>query len=206
MSERRISRRQVLIGAGALGALGPFLGPAAARASDEGGLLRWDLVAVASAGGTNVVLAGGTNQGKDSATLDTVDLTGSGQANADEGTAAGGGTFVHKHSDGSIVASGVYVVTGLNGFQNLGGNLGPTGLVDGIGEIAATTAGILSLSIRGFLASGGTVNGVLEVHCNLPGASPATEEGIVLTVSPAPGVTFHFTQNGGFTLFHILAD
>jgi len=145
MSERQISRRQVLIGAGALGALGPFLGPAAATANGEVGLLRWDLVAVTSAGATTEVVAGGTNQGKDSATGDTVDVTGSGQANVDEDTAAGGGTFVHKHSDGTIVASGVYVVTGLRSFQNLGGSLAPTGLVDGIGHIAATSAGILSL-------------------------------------------------------------
>jgi hypothetical protein len=206
MSERRISRRQVLIGAGALGALGPLLGPTAARADGEVGLLRWDLVAPTGAGATTVVLAGGTDHGKDSATGDTVDLTGSGEANVDEGTAAGGGTFVHKHSDGSMVASGVYVATGLRSFQNLGGSLAPTGLVDGIDHIAATTAGILSLDIKGFLAGGGTVNAVLEVHCNLPGASRPAEEGIVLTVSPAPGLTFHFTQNGGFTLFHILAD
>jgi hypothetical protein len=206
MDKRRISRRQVLIGAGALGALGPFLGPATARADGEVGLLRWDLVAIKSAGTTTEVVAGGTNQGKDNATQDTVDVTGSGQANLDEGTAAGGGTFVHKHSDGTVVASGVYVVTGLRSFQHLGGSLVPAGLVDGIGHIAATTGGILSLDIHGFLASGGTVNAVLNVHCNLPGASPATEEGVVLTVSPAPGVTFHFTQNGGVTLFHILTD
>ncbi len=205
MEQRRISRRQILIGAGALGALGPFLGPAAARADGEGGLLRWDLVAIRKAGATTEVIAGGTDQGKDSASGDIVELTGSGQANTDEGTAAGGGTFVHTH-DGTVVASGVYVVTGLRSFQNDGGSLVPTGLVDGIGHIEATTGGILSVNIQGFLDRGGTVSAVLEVHCNLPGTSPAVEEGIVLTVSPAPGVTFHFTQNGGFTLFHILAD
>jgi len=205
MSERLISRRQVLIGAGALGALGPFLRPAAARANGEGGLVRWDLVTVNSAGSIAVAMTGGTDQGKDLPTGDTVDLTGSGEANVDERTAAGGGTFVHKHGD-TVVASGVYVVTGFNSFQNLGGSLAPTGLTDGIGHIAAATAGILSLNIRGFTASGGTVDAVLEVFCNLPGAPPGTLEGIALTVSPAPGLTFHFTPSSGFTLFHILAE
>ncbi len=56
MGEARITRRQVLIGAGAVGALGA-LAPAAALAGDKGKgkLVRWDLVQIVS----GVVLAGG---------------------------------------------------------------------------------------------------------------------------------------------------
>lgn len=206
MDERRISRRQILIGAGAIGALSPFLDPLAARAdNNQGGLVRWDLIRIVSAGAVTEVVVGGTDVGKDSAG-DTVSLTGSGHANLDDGTAAGGGTFSATESSTGRTFSGVYVVTGLNGFQNLGGSLAPTGLVDGIGKIATTTGGILSLNVRFTATNGQTANGVLEVHCQLPGSSPATEEGIVLTVTVAPGATLHFTQNGGFTLFHILAQ
>jgi hypothetical protein len=198
MDERRISRRQILIGAGALGALGPFLTPAAARANDnQGGLVRWDLIQIVAAGSTTEVVAGGSDVAKDSAG-DTVTLTGSGEANVDEGSAAGGGTFLAQFRGGTL--SGVYVVTGFNSFQNHGGSLAPTGLVDGIGHITATTGGILSVNVRFTATTGQTANGVLEVHCQLPGSSPTTEEGIVVTVE-----TFKFTQNGGFTLFHILA-
>lgn len=204
MDDRRISRRQILIGAGALTALSPLLGPVVARADDQGGLVRWDLIAIASAAGTTEVVVGGTDVGRDSATGDTVSLTGSGQANIDEARATGGGTFVGKTSDGTTVVSGVYVVTAFKGFQNFGGSLAPTGLVDGIGQIGATTSGILSVGIHAVATDGRTADGVLEVHCNLPGASPTTEEGVVLTIGP-----FHFTQdpsNHGFTLFHVIAQ
>ncbi len=108
MATPRLTRRQVLIGAGAAGALGA-LAPTAALAEDNGRgkLIRWDLVQVVPGG---VVLAGGTNDGQDSATKDLVHLTGSGQAEPAKREAAGGGTFVHQHSDGTEFAHGVYWV------------------------------------------------------------------------------------------------
>jgi hypothetical protein len=205
MDKRRISRRQVLIGAGALGALTPLLGPAAARADDQGGLLRWDLVSVVSADGTTEVVAGGTDVAK--ADRGTFSLTGSGQASLDEATAAGGGTIVAKTGNGTVVGSGVYVVTGFISFETRGGSLAGAGLVDGIGEIAATTGGLLKLNVhvtgtRTPPFGGGpfTADAILEVHCHLPGSSGPSDEGIVVTVN---GTTF--TQDGGATLFHVLA-
>src|SRR5260370_41860572 len=97
MAETRITRRQVLVGAGAIGALGA-LAPTGALADDEGKgkLVRWDLVQIVS----GEVLAGGTDTGQD-ATKDVVHLTGSGQAEPARREAAGGGTFVHQHGDGT---------------------------------------------------------------------------------------------------------
>ncbi len=197
MTMPQITRRQVLIGAGAAGALGA-LAPTAALAGDNGRgkLVRWDLVQVVG----GVVLVGGTNDSRDSATKDVVHLTGSGQAEPATGEAAGGGTFVHQHSDGTEFAHGVYLVTGFNSFRNAGGSLALVpGLKDGVGEIGETTAGILSLKVRLVPSSGDSHDGVLTVDCNLPSAGFPIEEGITLSVGP-----FHFTQHGGFTVFHVL--
>jgi hypothetical protein len=168
-----------------------------ALADDEGKgkLVRWDLVQIVS----GVVLAGGTDIGQDSATKDVVHLTGSGQAEPARREAAGGGTFVHQHGDGTAVAHGVYVVTGFKAFDNAGGTLVGTGLKDGIGELDETTGGILWLNVRLVPSSGPTHEAVLSVNCALPGGRPGIEEGIALAVG-----TLKFTQHGGATLFHVL--
>ncbi len=196
MSELRISRRGVL-GAGAAGTLGVLLAPQAVFAGDTTNveLLRWDLVDPS----LGVVTTGGTNVARDAATGDTIALTGSGQSEPDEGRAAGGGTFRHTHADGSEVAHGKYFVTGLNSFQNAGGTLAGLGLTDGIGDINQTAAGILSVNVRLVPASGGSLDAVLEVHCNLPGSNQVITEGVRLSAGP-----FHFVQDSGFTLFQIL--
>jgi hypothetical protein len=196
MAETRITRRQALVGAGAIGALGA-LAPTAALADDEGKgkLVRWDLVQIVS----GVVLAGGTDTGQDSATKDVVHLTGSGQAEPARREAAGGGTFVHQHGDGTAVAHGVYVVTGFKAFDNAGGTLVGTGLKDGIGELDETTGGILSLHVHLVPSSGPAHDGVLSVNCTLPGSRPGIGEGITLSVGP-----LNFTEHGGATLFHVL--
>jgi len=150
----------------------------------------------------NTVLAGGKDVGVDGPTGDTVELTGSGEFTPGIGNAAGGGTFVHKHSDGTEVAHGVWVVTGFATWRPGGGSL-PSILTDGIGEITETSAGIVALHVR-LVPEGGesSLNAILEVHCHLPGASFDTEEGIRLIVGP-----FVFDQDPvlhGVTLFHIL--
>ena len=150
----------------------------------------------------NTVLTGGKDVGVDGPTGDTVELTGSGEFTPGIGNAAGGGTFVHKHSDGTEVAHGVWVVTGFATWRPGGGSL-PSILTDGIGEITETSAGIVALHVR-LVPEGGesSLNAILEVHCHLPGASFDTEEGIRLIVGP-----FVFDQDPvlhGVTLFHIL--
>jgi len=166
-------------------------------AGDEGKgkLVRWDLVQIVS----GVVLAGGTDVGQDSASGDVVHLTGSGEAEPARREAAGGGTFVHQHRDGTEFAHGLYFVTGFKAFQNAGGTLVGTGLTDGIGELDETTGGILWLNVHLVPSSGPTHDAVLTVNCALPGGHPGIEEGIKLSVGP-----FNFTQHGGATVFHVL--
>lgn len=209
---RPITRREVLIGAGAAAVVGSLAPTAALAAQSEGEskakLVRWDLVQVR----TGVVLVGqlsdGSDHGFDVGTGDTVELTGSGQAEPAKGEAAGGGTFVIVGPGGFV--AGPYRVTGFNSFTNAGGSLVGVGPADGIGEIEETAAGILSLNVqlvgdRGggmappALPFGVPVDGVLTVNCSLPGASFTIEEGITLSVA-----SFKFVQNGGNTLFHVL--
>ncbi len=196
MGELRLSRRRML-GAGAAGALGVLMAPQVVLAQDDVGHLRWDLVAV----GGGAVVPTGTDVGTDASGA-TVSLTGSGFARPDEGTASGGGTFLHKDSTGAEVAHGVYAVTGFNSFQNAGGSLVGTGLTDTIGRLDQTTGGVLSLNVS-LLPAGGTSHAaVLGVHCHLPGSSPVGE-GVTLSV---PEFGLNFVQTSGGTLFHVLED
>ena len=201
MRDLLVSRRRIIT-AGAAGALGVLLNPSAVFADDgeDVGLLRWDLVQLIQ----GTALAGGMVRAKDAATGDVVTLTGSGEARPDDRTAAGGGTFLHKHADGSEVARGIYVVTAFKSFKNGHGSLAPTPLQDGIGHKNQTDSGILSLGIKAFaVGAAGPIDAKLGVECALPNDTSGAVEGITLDV-----LTFHFRQvdEGGFTLFHVLDD
>jgi hypothetical protein len=205
MADVRISRRQVLVGAGTLGLLGPALAPAAALAEEDGDgqrvkLLRWDLIAIRH----GVVLAGGTDVSVDNGTGDTIELTGSGQAEPreDEGEANGGGTFVHHRA--TEVIRGAYYVTGFNSWLDRGGSLAGLPLHDGVGELNETSGGNLSVNVKLVPDSGPPHDGVLTIFCHAPGASGPDDEGVTLSVNGTP---FNFTQDPekhGVTLFHIL--
>jgi hypothetical protein len=175
--------------------------------------VRWDLVLIAN----GVAVAGGTDVATDAATKDTIALTGSGQVEPREDEASGGGTFVHKHADGSIAATGAYVVTGFVSWERLrGGNFTKTGLIDGIGngpgsseDEGEPTSGILTVTVR-FIpdgaAPGAGLDGVLSVHCNLPDTVDGTFEGVTVEVA---GLSFTPAANAdpnahGVTLFHRL--
>jgi hypothetical protein len=197
MEKLQISRRR-LLGAGAVGTLGVLLAPSTVLA--KGGhsgpeLLRWDLIDING----GVILPGGIDVAQD-AGGDTGSLTGSGQATPHAGDAFGGGTFVHRHANGTEVAHGIYWVTGFNSFEDLGGSLAGAGVIDGIGDIEDTSGGILSMKVHLRATSGESADGVLEVHCELPGGE-MTPEGIRLKVGP-----FDFKQKSGATLFHVLQD
>ncbi len=201
MRELLVSRRRIIT-AGAAGALGVLLNPSAVFADDgeEVSLLRWDLIQIIQ----GTVLVGGLVRAKDAATGDMVTLSGSGEARPGDRTAAGGGTFVHKHADGSEVAHGVYVVTAFTSFKNGHGSLTPTPLLDGIGHKNQTDSGILRLGIKAFaVGAAGPIEGKLGVECALPGDTSGAVEGITLDV-----LTFKFRQvpEGGFTVFHVLGD
>jgi hypothetical protein len=185
--------------------------------NDNGGqhnrFVRWDLVLIAN----GVAVAGGTDVSTDAGTKDTIALTGSGQAEPREDEASGGGTFVHKHPDGSVVAKGAYVVTGFVSWERLfGGNFAKTGLIDGIGNGPGSSededepsSGILTVSVR-FIPDGtppsAGVDGVLSVHCTLPDTVGGDFEGVTVSVA---GLSFTPAANAdpnahGVTLFHRL--
>ena len=191
--------RKILLWLVATGLL-VVVSPAVGKARERGHDIRWDLVQIVQ----GTVLAGGTDAGQDAASQDTVSLTGSGSADPDERGATGGGLFVHKHANGTEVAHGVYVVTGLVRWRPAGGSLTPAGVADGIGHLSETRAGILRMTVRLFPAGalpGTHADGILTVNCALPGETFAITEGITLAVGP-----FHFTQHGGGTLFHVQHD
>jgi len=87
--------------------------------------------------------------------------------------------------------------------KNGHGSLASTPLSDGIGHKNQSDSGILSLGIKAFPATGGSIDAKLGVECALPGDTSGAVEGITLDV-----LTFHFRQvsEGGATLFHALED
>ena len=92
-------------------------------------------------------------------------------------------------------------MTGFASWAPGGGDFSQTGLTDGIGEASEASAGIVALHVRLFPKGGSPVDATLEVHCQLPGASIHTEEGIRLIVGP---FDFEPEPDDGVTIFHIL--
>jgi hypothetical protein len=164
----------------------------------QGHIVTWDIVQISN----GVVVPAGTDVSRDAATGDRISLAGSGQAKVAERQASGGGTFVHRHADGTLFAQGVYYVTGFVSWEPLGGSLASTGLIDGVGPADDQSSGEMALRVHLVPNGGGSgFDGVLTIHCHLPGAIRDIEEGFSLDVG-----SFHFAPvtDGGFTLFHIL--
>jgi hypothetical protein len=180
----------------ALGVLVATTGAGAQSAQQGQSIVRWDLPQILQ----STAIPGGTDQATDAATGDVVMLTGSGQANlGPHPRAAGGGTFVHTRSAGhetQVVARGIYVVTGFVSWQR---DTGALPFADGIGFKEQASSGIMTLNVRLLPEGGSPVDGTLEIHCMLPGATFVTFEGIVLRVG-----SFEFRASGGVTLFHVL--
>src|SRR5438876_12176455 len=102
-------RRTLVVAILAVAATVAWAAAAPASAGEQQRVVRWDIVNVTN----GVLLAGGSATSTASATGDTLTLTGTGQAEPAEREASGGGTFVHRHSDGTVFARGVYTVAGL---------------------------------------------------------------------------------------------
>jgi hypothetical protein len=171
--------------------------------------VRWDFPQFLA----NYVVMGGEVVSTDEATGDTITLTGSGQAEPFEDEAAGGGTFVHRHDDGSIAASGIFrVIHFIRWTPLFGGSLAGTGLVDAIGngtgaipDESEEHSGILVMKVQ-FVAlkdgqPTGSVNGRLRINCHLPGTTVFVPEGVVVRV---PSFDLVFRPTSGVTLFHML--
>jgi len=201
MTDPKISRRQIIKGAVAVGALGALGLPSAAFAEggNEGGRrIRWDLVELTPPD----VRPGGddTASAEDESTLT---LTGRGTFRPGHSRpVTAGGSWT---SNNPVVAgSGTYRVIELISWVQAPGHLPPP-FVDHIGTLADTRAGLAVLRIK---YSDG-LDGVLFVSCNLAGTPPSVDEGInasrgyVNFFHPAmPTVGKHSNR----TLFHVLRD
>src|SRR5258708_17045808 len=119
--------------------------------------VRFDLVKTMQ----SVVLTGGEDVGRDAVTGDTIGLTGSGEFKPGTMDAAGGGTFVHLHANGTEVADGVWVLTGFVGWTRAGGCL-RSFPPDGIGEGSHAIAGISTLHVGLKRSSAGPVLATLS--------------------------------------------
>ena len=196
-----ITRRQIIKGAAAVGALGAVGLPSVAFADggDEGGgRIRWDLVDLEFPD----VFAGGddTASAEDGSTLT---LTGTGTfrpGHRSEVTGGGNWSTTNRDISGS---SGKYRVTELVSWVRAPGTLLGTPLVDHIGEAADATPGLAVLRIK---YSDG-LDGTLVVSCNLKGTPPSVDEGI--NASRAFVNFFHPAEPGSGkhsnrTVFHLL--
>jgi len=165
-------------------------------------IVRWDLVEIAN--GTAV--AGGENVATNADSGLSLTITGSGHVRPRSHKAFGGGTYALEDADGNEIEFGSYQVTEFVSFRRLrGGDFAATGLIDGIGDPAEASSGIMTVKVRA-LAEGAPpeegVDALLEVHCHLPGTVEDTFEGVRITVDdqvfePDP-------DRHGITLFHVM--
>jgi hypothetical protein len=199
MANPKITRRQIIQGAAAMGVLGAVGLPSAAfaeRDGEGGGRMRWDLVNLPFPD----VYAGGddTAGAMDGSTLT---LTGSGTFRPGHpGQVTGGGTWHTTSAD--VPGSGTYRVTELVSWIRAPGSLPPF-LIDHIGNASDARPGLAVLRIR---YSDG-LDGALVVSCTLAGTPKSVDEGINATrgfvnfFHPAEPA---FGQHSNRTVFHVL--
>lgn len=201
MKDVELSRRQLLKGAGAVGVLGALGIPTTVFAdSGDGGKIRWDLVSLIlpdiRAGGDDTAMAEGES---------TLTLTGTGTFRPGHSRqVTGGGTWSTTNTD-VPGGPGTYRVTELISWVLAPGTLVGSGLVDHIGSLANTRAGLAVFRIK---YSDG-LEGILFLSCNLRGTPASVDEGI----NASRGVVnfFHpampnFTKHSNRTLFHALTE
>ena len=206
MTDPKVTRRQIIKGAAAVGALGALGVPSTAFAgqgnggNEGGGRLRWDLIELSPpdirAGGDDTASAEGDS---------TLTLTGTGTFSPGHSRqVTGGGTWRTTNPD-VPGGPGTYRVTELVSWVQVTGTLVGTGLIDHIGTLADTRAGLAVLRIK---YSDG-LDGVLFLSCNLGGTPSSVNEGItgsrgfVNFIHPAEP---NFTQHSNRTLFHALHE
>lgn len=204
MRDLRVSRRQVLKGAGAVGVLGALGSPATVFA-DEGegeGRVRWDIISVNFA--TLTLSAGGVasaraNDGS------KITLTGSGTFRPGESEdVTGGGTWHAFSPAGAPAGGGSYRVTALVSWVQAPGT--PPLPHDNIGNLADNRAGLVVLQVRYSDKS----SGVLTVSCHLVGTPDSVFEGITTT----KGFVDYWNReappeppgNANRTTFHIIPE
>jgi hypothetical protein len=178
MRDTRLSRRQVLKGAGAVGVLGALGIPTAVFASDT--KVRWDIISVNfDDGGT--LSAGGIASARANDNS-KITITGHGTFGSGEDAAVTGGGTWHTYGPTSTATgtgvptgSGTYEVKRLVSWDPAPGT--PPLKHDNIGELEDESAGLVVLRIR---YSDGS-RGVLTVSCDLVDTPNAVFEGITAT-------------------------
>lgn len=204
MKDPVLSRRQLLKGAGAVGVLGALGIPTTVFAeSDNGGddgTLRWDLVSLIlpdiRAGGDDTAMAEGES---------TLNLSGSGTFTPGHPRqVTGGGTWRTTNTD-VPGGPGTYRVTELVSWVPAPGTLVGSGLVDHIGTLQDTRAGLAVFRIK---YSDG-LDGILFLSCNLTGTPKSVDEGINASRGFVnffhPGMP-NFTKHSNRTLFHAIGE
>ena len=185
----------------------------------NGARYRWDLFQVVditatsftiAAGGFNIAAAEFTPNQFVGGDGSTITLSGSGTFQLGDGEdVSGGGTWTTAAADGTVTGSGTYRVSRLVFFHLGAGTLGgATGVVDAIGNLADTRAGIAVLTVH---YSDGD-NGILVVSCNIAGPA-AVVEGSTATKGVVDYADPFFPTNNpalfnsyGNTLFHVLHE
>jgi hypothetical protein len=170
--------------------------------NDNGDLIRWDLINLNPR--TLIAVPGGAASAEDPATGELVRITGSGQFDPDDETASGGGTFVARDADGSVIERGVFVVSDFISWQPLAGSIVGTPIIDGVAEKPDARSGIVTLEIAGYVRGELIGHATLEVHCALPGAPAGSHEGVTVEVEGGP--SFTTMVDHGPTIFHVLDD
>jgi hypothetical protein len=201
MTSPKITRRQIIKGAAAVGAIGALGLPTAVFADEgdgEDGRIRWDMINVTppdvSAGGDDTASA------FDGSTLT---LTGSGTFRPNSPRAvSGGGTWTTTNT--TFPGSGTYRVTELISWRLAPGTLVGTAITnDHIGRLEDTRAGLATLRVK---YSDG-LDGVLFVSCTLKGTPASVYEGTngsrnyIDFFKPAPNA---FGKHANRTLFHAI--
>ena len=207
MNDVRLSRRQLLKGAGAVGVLGAIGIPTTVFA--DGTRIQWDVITIdrtklQSVPPSATVTAGGMLSAMAEKNF-KITLTGSGTfRTGDDGGVTGGGTWTTSGPTGT--QTGTYKVTRFVSWEVGPGALPPF-FNDTVGKHANERGGLAVLRIR---YSDGS-QGVLTISCNLDGvASQAVFEGVTATKGfvdyfnpvmseegpPAPAIA---------TLFHVIS-
>jgi hypothetical protein len=211
MSEPRISRRQILKTAGALGVIGALSPSATALGSEDEGedgtRYRWDIISLSRGPNATVVISPGGSASAAAEDKSMITVTGSGTFRLGHPKAVtGGGTWSTTGAAGA--GSGTYQVTSLVDFDVAPGTAPSPPFTDNVnGKGQNARAGLVFLQVA---YSDGS-DGVLVVSCHLPAGSPdAVFEGITASKgfvdywmhNPASGSPD--TANAGRTQFHIL--
>ncbi len=124
---------------------------------------------------------------------DTIEITGEGTFSIHEKSATGGGTFVHKDSEGNVIGSGTWEAMELISFHSYG-----SGSVQGLPPELQGGKALMRVHLT---ADGGgpEFDGILWVDCLLGDKIPAgAAEGVRLDV---PGIINFNKEVSGFTVY-----